>query len=117
MKKIEHHLLTVEPHPKLRVHSYLMCEKKYSRRLFEEVSDKMFKVCEEKLGCKIMLPIVLATLLADDSTDESVVKVREIASAGSEEVRKLLAAATDYHLTIFCLRTDDPRDEYLMDLH
>jgi hypothetical protein len=110
---VEHFLITVDLHPQpYRMHSYVMTN---DRRCLEGIANKMFDIIEKEAGVRIWLPIILQTTLG--TTVKSAKVVRDIVAKTSAEAKAALETATDFHLTIFMLRGNNPDDKTLMDLH
>lgn len=95
---IEHYLLSLNVNPQMHMHCYLMSNDK---RNIEEASNKMMDTVEST-GFKLPAPIVLITRLST-----GVDLVRAILSM-SESVRQNLETATDFHVSIWTMPSDDP---------
>ena len=77
-------------------------------------TDKLMDIVDKHITG--YLPIILATCLGS-KIDDDVKLVRKVASDTSDEVAKKLAAARNFHMTIFMLRNDHPDAKALMELH
>jgi hypothetical protein len=108
-KPIKHYLLTVPMLPQqARLHCYLICsDKKY----IHQVINKMMDIYETT-GCRPRLPIILQTEL-----NSGVELVREVAGEANPGFNKLIAEATDFHVSICSTPIGHPKDELLMALH
>jgi hypothetical protein len=105
---LEHYLLTIAARGRLNYHAYLMCADK---RHTEGAASRMMKQMEDNR--LTYLPMVLVTRL-DDSGVEA---VRRIACRQSDEVKGLIARATDFHFSAWLMPDGDPDDAQLMKLH
>jgi hypothetical protein len=110
MKKISHHLITLDLGAG-QFHCYLMTSNKRDLIL---ATNKLMVLVDKHFTN--YLPFILATDLGSE-IDDAVKLVRKVVSADSEKAAKCLATATDFHITIFMLRSDHPDAKALMELH
>src|SRR5262249_49092815 len=105
-KMMRHYLLTITPDPAVHLHCYVMTNDK---RNVMAALNKMLEVAEST-GARFV-PIVLQTELRDEADT-----VRDIISK-DEKVKQTLAAAKDFHVSIFGMEVDSPDDRRLIKLH
>ena len=113
--KIEHYLLTLDLAPlPVRVHGYVITDKP---NYVEQIANVMVDRAEKLLPDFRFVPIMLQTTLAGKGSEAAIKLVQSIVNDISDETRKTLAEATNQHVTVWGMATDDPRDEPLMALH
>src|SRR5262249_50656513 len=93
---------------RLNYHGYLICDDK---RHTEGAASRMMKQMED--NHLAYLPMVLVTLLNDSDVEA----VRKIACRQSDEIKGLIAQATDFHFSAWMMPDGDPDDTQLMNLH
>ncbi len=106
---IKHYLLTVQIASNARMHCYLMTD---DERQAHAAADRLLTEAEKTGSDYPLLSVVLMTSLST-----GVELVREIISARSAEVKRLLQTATDFHVSMWMMGDDDPDDARLMALH
>jgi hypothetical protein len=107
MADVKHYLISIMS-PPLVMHGYLMTtDEKHIHLILNEMMD----FADENLG-RIM-PVALQTELQDGKDI-----VRSIlCEHGTDEIRKTLAEATDFHRTIWVMVESDADCKRLMELH
>jgi hypothetical protein len=107
--KIEHYLITLDLAPQpAHIHAYVMTNDEAS---LDRVINRMIVEAEKNYG-PVTLPIFLSTKLGDATE-----AVRNELCARLEDCAKTMAAATDFHLTMWIMHNDDPWTDELMALH
>jgi hypothetical protein len=107
---MKHYLISVvlRVPPRAHFHGYLMCE---DEKYVEGSCNKICKLCEE-MGAKIFPAFMVTRLDA-----EGVETVRASAGALNPEFKECIAAATNFHISVWMMPDEDPRSEGLLALH
>jgi len=99
-KPMRHFLFSIMLKNGSWMHSYVMCEDKFDEKVCVH---EMLNIMEDK-GIQPAMPITMATKLTDDKT---INRVRDMVCAVSPDALAQMAAATDFHRTMWL--TDDPK--------
>lgn len=102
-----HYLLTISA-ARAHVHTYLITDN--SRCLDHAIVTMFDQAAAHGLP---VLPLSLCTTLKDDGRET----IRSIIGRHSPEAAKLIAAATDYHQSVWIMPHGSPDNDRLMELH
>jgi hypothetical protein len=111
VKQLEHYLISL-PVAGGYMHTYVMTN---NQSVLPRVFGTMLNEVEKNgIGCPLSSTILQTHLTSGVETVRDVIK--EI-KAPSDDVEGCWKTAKDFHITMWCMPDDDPRQQRLMDLH
>ena len=112
MPDVEHHLISLDLTPlPICVHAYMMTTN--SQRDVERLANRMMAFVEKEFGPGVpVIPALLDTILST-----GIDTVRNGLGERLPEAKTTWEKATNFHLTMWAMPTDDPWHKTLMDLH
>lgn len=113
MSKEIHVLASLAFNSDVHVHGYMLTTKKGYSEAAELLSNYVMSETEKHLGVP-RVPVLAVTLL---DTEESVKTAREGVLLNGGEAKTALETATDFHVSIWMMKADDPLDKRLMEIH